>query len=157
MCGNVGNMFSHDCIAALLQCDSEPAYDNCYCRADFQPTASSYLSSCISKSCANKLDESIALSIHSQYCLQVTQTKPNTPTLTSLEDSTTFAIPAATITIMSTAVETAIIYTSSGSRSSEYCIWLLLSMVSLRDCVGMFSIDQRSLQLIASTTLSSHL
>ncbi|KAF2676417.1 hypothetical protein K458DRAFT_396991 [Lentithecium fluviatile CBS 122367] len=63
-CFNAG---AYDCIAAILDWDDRPAYNNCYCRADLQLTASSYLSSCVSKACSNNADLSSAMSIHSTY------------------------------------------------------------------------------------------
>ncbi|KAF2117942.1 hypothetical protein BDV96DRAFT_679849 [Lophiotrema nucula] len=99
LCGNVGNLAYHDCIAAFLSCDSEPAYNNCYCRADLQSSANSYLSSCAIQT-------------------SDVQTENTTPVSTSPPlASPTLAPPPVTVTVVSTSVQTTIIRTSSGYPS----------------------------------------
>jgi len=60
-----------------LQCVAEAtpyctmASNDCYCRADHQPVAESYLSSCISKSCTvgnAQIDVNSAITVYEGYC-----------------------------------------------------------------------------------------
>jgi hypothetical protein len=72
LCG-YGTYGQHDCLAAALDCSS-PLQNSCYCRADLQPAAISYVASCVSSACSNTLDVNSAVGIYTQYCATAVQT-----------------------------------------------------------------------------------
>jgi hypothetical protein len=61
-------------LDGILGCDSNYclyASNDCYCRADHQPVAVSYLSSCVSKSCTvgdAQIDVNSAVTVYDGYC-----------------------------------------------------------------------------------------
>ena len=72
LCG-YGTYGQHDCLAAALDCNT-PLQNSCYCRADLQSAAVSYVASCVSSACTNTLDVNSAVGIYTQYCATAFQT-----------------------------------------------------------------------------------
>jgi hypothetical protein len=62
-----GTYGQHDCIGTTLSCSS-PLENECYCRADLQSAAISYVASCVSSACSNTNDVATAVGIYTQYC-----------------------------------------------------------------------------------------
>jgi len=80
------------------------ASNDCYCRADYQSYATSYLYSCVSKYCSrgnSLLDISSATSLYNAYCLNLGYT-PAATTADSLPGQTT-AYVTVTVTVIRSA------------------------------------------------------
>lgn len=56
-------------LVDVLDC-GDPALNNCVCRSDLMVTASSFLTSCVSKECSNTNDITSAVAAYSSYCVQ---------------------------------------------------------------------------------------
>lgn len=79
----------YDNVAKAINCPANCfslALDSCFCRADVQTDAESYLSSCVITSCSsggnNKVDLSSAVSIYDSYCLEKGYTALRAPAST---------------------------------------------------------------------------
>ena len=55
-------------IAEELSCAIDPIENSCFCRADLQAQAESYIQSCVEHQCSNTLDANNAVSIYDAYC-----------------------------------------------------------------------------------------
>ena len=68
------NFYGWDTLAGAINCPAgrSGALDSCYCRPDLQPLAETYLSTCVSSSCAPSggytVDLSSALTLYVGYC-----------------------------------------------------------------------------------------
>lgn len=91
-----------------------PYFDSCFCRSDLAPSASSYLTSCIRRSCSSQpADITSAVSIYDDYCSFDREAVPTaTPTTTARDRG---ASPAATSMIISSARSTARVTTTSSA------------------------------------------
>jgi hypothetical protein len=62
---------------------AQPFLDSCMCRTDLFPSASGYLSTCVSSACSSdSVDVNSALSIYGSYCAQVNSPATNVATTT---------------------------------------------------------------------------
>jgi hypothetical protein len=57
-----------DNLGGALNCPGVPAQNSCYCRADLQPVATTWLFSCVNSACKNSVDIASATSIYEAYC-----------------------------------------------------------------------------------------
>ncbi len=118
-------------LSIQLGC-SAPWVNECYCRADLKPAASSILSKCVYSQCGQSatVDVSLALSVYDGYCTTAlpgiaavsattTLADPNSPTVTVVIVTTSTTSPAGTSFGNAAA-------TAAGELASLLGIWLLL-------------------------------
>lgn len=103
-----GNLWpGPDSLASAIDCPSGYGND-CFCRADLQTSADSYLLSCAVKTCSgNTIDVDSATSIYDTYCTSAGYNRVDAAATTTGE-----AYPVATVTV--TAIQT--VFVSSGER-----------------------------------------
>lgn len=82
-----------------------PWVNECYCRADQAPVASSFLSKCVSSVCLGSasVDVSLALSVYDQYCATAMGTPAQARATTTIDPSS----PIVTVMIISTVTSSA--------------------------------------------------
>jgi hypothetical protein len=99
---------SNDLVGSVLQCGVNCiswAPNDCYCRTDYQSLATSYLYTCVSKSCTlgdNSGDITSATDLYNSYCTSLSFFAPTQPPITA-QPTTVYV----TITVTSDAVRTA--------------------------------------------------
>jgi hypothetical protein len=107
-----GTYGQHDCIGTTLSCSS-PLENECYCRADLQSAAISYVASCVSSACSNTNDVATAVGIYTQYCETADLTSafvlPSTTQAVTTAPATTLKVTTTTpsISVVSSTVTAA--------------------------------------------------
>ncbi len=108
------DVFYYDNLGRFLSCDDPPgtagSQNGCFCRADQQPVAVSYLSSCVSSKCGkNTVDANLATSVYLAYCT------PKVAPLNQDAISTTTTAPTGTGQSGPGATQTVYVYITRGS------------------------------------------
>jgi len=82
-----------------------PWVNECYCRADQAPVASSFLSKCVSSVCLGSasVDVSLALSVYDQYCATAMGTPAQARATTTIDPNS----PIVTVMVISTVTSSA--------------------------------------------------
>jgi hypothetical protein len=106
---------------------AQPFLDSCMCRTDLFPSASGYLSTCVSSACSSdSVDVNSALSIYGSYCAQVNSPATNVATTTPNAGST----PAqGTTTVYVTVYRSSATSSDGLAPSTAVKLWGLLSFV----------------------------
>ncbi|PGH08467.1 hypothetical protein AJ80_07866 [Polytolypa hystricis UAMH7299] len=101
-------------IAGELTCPTNPAKNDCFCREDLQPTAVSYISSCVNFQCSSVTrDITVATGIYKDYCTSAgyTVTAAAGPVETGKDDeegALTVTVTRAMVTVVKTVTAAAV-------------------------------------------------
>ncbi|KAK2742541.1 hypothetical protein FQN55_007827 [Onygenales sp. PD_40] len=86
-------------ISKELSCDPHDPVNKCFCRADLQPQAERYVSSCVSSACSNTIDVSSAVSVYTAYCASAGYTRPKETQVSTTTGAFTVTVALATVTV----------------------------------------------------------
>lgn len=89
-----------DNLAGGIDCDVDPIRNDCICRVDLQPSAQSYLSSCVNDKCDdNTVDLNSALAIYNDYCTSNGYVTGSQTAATTTTTNIGMQPPSATVTV----------------------------------------------------------
>ena len=118
--GRGGDPASYDSIGGSLSCDTPGNTGSpnwCFCRADQQSVAVSYLSNCVNSKCGkNAVDTNLATSLYLAYCTPKVAPKPDAISTTTTPTAAATG-PAQTVPVTSGPGAVQTVYVTSGSRS----------------------------------------
>ena len=118
--GRGGDPASYDSIGGSLSCDTPGNSGSpnwCFCRADQQSVAVSYLSNCVNSKCGkNAVDTNLATSLYLAYCTPKVAPKPDAISTTTTPTAAATG-PAQTVPVTSGPGAVQTVYVTSGSRS----------------------------------------
>ena len=119
--GRTADPASYDSIGGTLSCDTPGNSGSpnwCFCRADQQSVAVSYLSNCVNSKCGkNTVDTNLATSLYLAYCTPKVAPLKQDAISTTTTPTAAATGPAQTVTVTTGPGAVQTVYVTSGSRN----------------------------------------